>query len=42
MHARLDALMALEADLMLPVDAMTRVAAALAGSATAPRRWRGG
>jgi len=28
-HARLDALMALEADLMLPVDAMTRVAAAL-------------
>lgn len=28
-HARLDALMTLEADLMLPVDAMTRVAAAL-------------
>ena len=28
-HVRLDALMALESDLMLPVDAMTRVAAAL-------------
>jgi poly(A) polymerase len=28
-HARLDALMRLEADLLLPVDAMTRVAAAL-------------
>jgi poly(A) polymerase len=28
-HARLDALMALESDLMLPVDAMTRVASAL-------------
>lgn len=29
-HKRLDALMSLEADLMLPIDAMTRVAAALA------------
>jgi poly(A) polymerase len=28
-HGRLDALMALEADLMLPVDAMTRAASAL-------------
>ncbi len=28
-HKRLDALMALEADLMLPIDAMTRVAASL-------------
>lgn len=34
-HVRLDALMALEADLMLPVDAMTRVAAALPDSLSA-------
>ncbi|MBL8531812.1 MAG: CCA tRNA nucleotidyltransferase [Hyphomonadaceae bacterium] len=34
-HTRLDALMALEADLMLPVDAMTRVAAALADQESA-------
>jgi poly(A) polymerase len=34
-HKRLDALMTLEADLMLPVDAMTRVAAALGDQANA-------
>jgi poly(A) polymerase len=34
-HARLDALMALESDLMLSVDAMTRVAAALPDAAAA-------
>jgi poly(A) polymerase len=34
-HARLDALMALECDLMLPVDAMTRVAASLPDQLTA-------
>lgn len=34
-HKRLDALLALEADLMLPVDAMTRIAAALPDQLTA-------
>lgn len=40
-HARIDALMRLEADLLLPVDAMTRVAAALSdqeGAAALSRR----